>query len=77
MMKEDQLMYAAFDNQEKRRLNRVMDALGFNYPDYAKFEEEAAGVKRKRNVSIMKRQAERLVKKARRRRKWLRKNERR
>jgi parvulin-like peptidyl-prolyl isomerase len=70
-------MYAAFDNQEKRRLNRVMDTLGFNYPDYTKFEEEAIGVKRKRNVSIMKRQAERLVKKIRRRRKWLRKNERR
>jgi hypothetical protein len=34
-----------------------MDALGFNYPDYEKFEEEDGGVKRKRVVSFMKIQA--------------------
>jgi hypothetical protein len=39
-----------------------MDALQFDYPDYLKISEEAAGVKRKRNVSIMKRQAVRSVK---------------
>jgi hypothetical protein len=32
--KEDQLMTAAFGTRPKRRLNRVMDALKFEYPDY-------------------------------------------
>jgi hypothetical protein len=32
--KEDQLMTAAFGTRSKRRLNRVMDALNFEYPDY-------------------------------------------
>jgi hypothetical protein len=32
--KEDQLMTAAFGTRPKRRLNRVMDAIGFEYPDY-------------------------------------------
>jgi hypothetical protein len=32
--KEDQLMTAAFGTRLKRRLNRVMDALNFEYPDY-------------------------------------------
>jgi hypothetical protein len=32
--KQDQLMTVAFGNQEKRRLIRVMDALGFDYPNY-------------------------------------------
>jgi hypothetical protein len=32
--KEDQLMSAAFGTRPKRRLNRVMDALNFEYPDY-------------------------------------------
>jgi hypothetical protein len=31
--KEDQLMTAAFGTREKRRLNKVMDALNFEYPD--------------------------------------------
>jgi hypothetical protein len=40
----------------------VMDALKFEYSDYPKVsEEDAAGVKRKRNVSIMKRQAIRSI----------------
>lgn len=39
-----------------------MDALQFDYLDYPKISEEAAGVKRKRTVSIMKRQAVRSVK---------------
>jgi hypothetical protein len=55
--KEDQLMTAAFGTREKRRLNRVMDALGFEYPDYDRLDEEAGGVKKKRVVSILKRQA--------------------
>jgi hypothetical protein len=45
--KEDQLMTAAVDTREKRRLNRVMDALGFEYPDYERLDEGAGGVKRK------------------------------
>jgi hypothetical protein len=41
--KEDQLMTDAFDTREKQRLNRVMDALGFEYPDYERLDEEAGG----------------------------------
>jgi hypothetical protein len=53
--KEDQLMTAAFDTRPKRRLNRVMDALNFEYPDYERLDEGAGGVKRKRIVSILNR----------------------
>jgi hypothetical protein len=60
--KEDQLMTAAFDTRPKRRLNRVMDALKFEYPDYEKLDKGAKGVKRKRIVSILSRQAARMVK---------------
>jgi hypothetical protein len=44
--KEDQLMTAAFDTRSKRRLNRVMDALGFGYPDYERLDKGAEGQKR-------------------------------
>jgi hypothetical protein len=37
--KEDQLMTAAFGTRQKRRLNQVMDALGFEYPDYERLDE--------------------------------------
>ena len=47
-------MNAAFGTREKRRLNQVMDALGFGYPDYERLDEEAGGIKKKRVVSIMK-----------------------
>lgn len=51
-------MTGAFVNRGKQRLNRVMDALKFEYPDYPKISKEAAtGINKKRNVSIMKRQA--------------------
>jgi hypothetical protein len=60
--KEDQLMTAAFGTQPKRRLNRVMDALKFEYPDYERLDKGAEGVKRKRIVSILSRQATRMVK---------------
>jgi hypothetical protein len=40
----------------------VMDALNFEYPDYEKIEKGAEGVKRKMIVSILNRQAARLVK---------------
>jgi hypothetical protein len=40
-----------------------MDALNFDYPDYEKLDEGAEGIKRKRIVSILNRQAVRLIKK--------------
>jgi hypothetical protein len=60
--KEDQLMTVAFGSRPKRRLNRVMDALNFEYPDYERLDEGAGGAKRKRVVSILGRQATRSVK---------------
>jgi hypothetical protein len=61
--KEDQLMTATFGTREKRRPNRVMDALGFEYPDYERLDDEAGGLKRKRVVSVLTRQAQRSVEK--------------
>jgi hypothetical protein len=46
--KEDQLMTAAFGTRPKRRLNRVMHALDFEYPDYERLDKDAEGQKRKR-----------------------------
>jgi hypothetical protein len=60
--KEDQLMTGAFGIWPKRRLNQVMDALNFEYPDYERLDKGAEGVKRKRIVSILSRQAARLIK---------------
>jgi hypothetical protein len=60
--KEDQLMTAVFGNRPKRRLNRVMDALNFEYPDYERLNKGAEGQKRKRIVSVLSRQAARMVK---------------
>jgi hypothetical protein len=45
--KEDQLMTAAFGTRPKRRLNRVMDALKFEYPDYERLNKGVEGVKGK------------------------------
>jgi hypothetical protein len=39
-----------------------MDGLNFKYPDYEKLDKGAKGVKRKRVVSILNRQATRLIK---------------
>jgi hypothetical protein len=61
--KEDQLMTAAFDTWPKRRLNRVMDALNFEYPDYEQLDRGAEGQKRKRVASILDKEAAKLVKK--------------
>jgi hypothetical protein len=36
---EDQLKTAAFGSRPKRRLNRVIDALNFEYPDYERLDE--------------------------------------
>jgi hypothetical protein len=60
--KEDQLTTAAFGSRPKRRLNRVMDALHFEYPDYEQLNKGAEGQKRKRVVSVVGRQATRMVK---------------
>jgi hypothetical protein len=46
--KEDQLMNEAFGTRPKRRLNRVMDALDFEYPDYERLDKDAEGQKGKR-----------------------------
>jgi hypothetical protein len=62
-MKEDQLMIVAFGTQKKRRLNRVMNALNFEYPDYERLDEGAGRAKKKRVVSILKRQAMRFIEK--------------
>jgi hypothetical protein len=43
--KEDQLMTEAFGTQPKRRLNRVMDALKFEYPDFERLSNGAEGPK--------------------------------
>jgi hypothetical protein len=60
--KEDQLMTAAFGTRPKRRLNRVMDALKFEYLDYKQLNKGARGTERKRIVSVLSRQAARIVK---------------
>jgi hypothetical protein len=60
--KEDQLMTATFGTRPKRRLNRVMDALNFEYPDYERLDKGAQGSKRKRVVSILNREAAQSVK---------------
>jgi hypothetical protein len=46
-------MTAAFGSRPKRRLNRVMDALHFEYPDYEQLDKGAEGQKRKRVVSVV------------------------
>jgi hypothetical protein len=60
--KEDQLMTAAFGMRPKQRLNRVMDALNFEYPDYEQLDKGAKGQKRKRIINVLSRQAARMVK---------------
>jgi hypothetical protein len=55
-------MTAAFGSRSKRRLNRVMDALHFEYPDYERLNKGAEGQKRKRVVSVVGRLATRMVK---------------
>jgi hypothetical protein len=51
--KEDQLMTAAFGTRPKRRLNRVIDALDFEYLDYERLDKDAEGQKRKRVASAL------------------------
>jgi hypothetical protein len=60
--KEDQLMTAAFGTRPKRRLNRVIDALNFEYPDYERLDRGAEGQKRKRVASVLNKEDAKLVK---------------
>jgi hypothetical protein len=55
-------MTAAFGTRPKRRLNQVMDALNFEYPNYERLSKGVEGPKRKRVVSVLSRQAARMVK---------------
>jgi hypothetical protein len=61
--KEYQLMTAAFGIRPKRRMNRVMDALNFDYPDYEQLGRGAEGQKRKRVASVLDKEATKLAKK--------------
>jgi hypothetical protein len=63
--KEDQLMTAAFSTRPKRRLNRVLDALNFDYPDYEQLGGDAEGQKRKRASSALDKEGTKLAKKDR------------
>jgi hypothetical protein len=60
--KEDQLMTVAFGTRPKRRLNRVMDAVYFEYPNYERLDRGAEGQKRKRVASVLNKEAANLVK---------------
>jgi hypothetical protein len=61
--KEDQLMTVAFGTRPKRRLNRVLDALNFDYPDYEQLGGDAEGPKRKRIASALDKESTKLAKK--------------
>jgi hypothetical protein len=61
--KEDQLMTAAFGTRLKRKLNRVMDALDFEYPDYERLDKDAEGQKKKRVAGALNKDDEEQPKK--------------
>jgi hypothetical protein len=53
LVKEDEAMTSAFRTRGKRRLNRIMDALGFEYPDYLKpITGAIVGEKSKRSTKL-------------------------
>jgi hypothetical protein len=56
-------MTAAFGTRPKRRLNRVLDALNFDYPDYEQMSGDAEGPKRKRIASALVKEGTKLAKK--------------
>jgi hypothetical protein len=56
-------MTAAFGTRPKRRLNRVLDALNFDYPDYELLGRDAEGPKRKRIASALDKESTKLAKK--------------
>jgi hypothetical protein len=55
-------MDAAFGSRPKRRLNRVMDALDFEYPHYERLDKDAEGQKRKRVASVLNKEATKSMK---------------
>jgi hypothetical protein len=61
--KEDQLMTAAFGTRPKRRLNRVLDTIGFEYADYGRVGGDAGGPKRKRIASATDEEVGKVAKK--------------
>jgi hypothetical protein len=61
--KEDQLMTAAFGTRPKRRLNRVMNALDFEYLDYERLDKDVKGQKRKRVTDVLNKDDEKQLKK--------------
>jgi hypothetical protein len=61
--KEDQLMTAALGTRPKRRLNRVMNALDFEYPNYERLDKDAEGQRRKRVASALNKDDEEQLKK--------------
>jgi hypothetical protein len=61
--KEDQLMTAAFGTRPKRRLNRVFDAIGFEYADYGRLGRDAGGPKQKRIASATDEEVGKIAKK--------------
>jgi hypothetical protein len=61
--KGDQLMTTAFGTRPKRRFNRVLDALNFDYPDYEQLGGDAEGQKRKRIASVLDKEGTKLAKK--------------
>ena len=56
-------MTAAFGTRPKQRLNRVMDALGFEYPDYERLDKGVEGQKRKIVVDVLNKDDEEQPKK--------------
>jgi hypothetical protein len=50
-------MTVAFGTRPKRRMNRVMDALNFDYPDYEQLGKVVEGQKRKRVASTLDKEA--------------------
>jgi hypothetical protein len=56
-------MTAAFGTQPKRRLNRVLDAIGFEYPDYRRLGGDDGGPKRKRIASAVDEESIKVTKK--------------
>jgi hypothetical protein len=51
--REDQLMTLTFGARPKRRLNRVMDALNFEYPVYDRLNKGTEGQKRKKGLLVL------------------------
>jgi hypothetical protein len=56
-------MAAAFGTRPKRRLNQVLDALNFDYPDYEQLGGDAEGQKRKRIANVLDKEGTKLAKK--------------